>query len=43
MARTLRLLEEVEPLLRQGAGHEIDTRAPLEEVVERVIRIAEGR
>lgn len=43
VARTLRLLEEVEPLLRRGAGHEIDTRAPLEEVVERVIRIAEGR
>ena len=38
--RVLRLREEVEPLLRRGASHEIDTSAPLDEVVARVIRIA---
>ena len=42
VARTLQLLETIEPMLRRGAGHEIDTRAPLEEVVEAVLRIAEG-
>lgn len=43
VARTLELLATVEPVLRRGAGHEIDTRAPLAEVVEAVLRIAAGR
>jgi shikimate kinase len=32
-------LQTVEPLLRRGAGHEIDTSAPLDQVVERVLQI----
>lgn len=42
VARTLALLETVEPLLRRGAGHEIDTRAPIEQVVAEVLRIVDG-
>ena len=34
-------LETVEPLLRRGADHEIDTRASLDEVVETILRIVE--
>jgi dephospho-CoA kinase len=40
IARTLELLETIEPLLRAGADHEIDTSAPLDEVIEEVLRIA---
>ncbi len=36
----LDLIETVEPLLRQAAGYEIDTSAPLGEVVAAVLRIA---
>jgi shikimate kinase len=43
MARVLRLIDTVEPLLRQTAGYEIDTRAPLAEVVAAVLRIAHLR
>ena len=32
-------LETVEPLLRRGATHEIDTSAPLEEVVATILRL----
>ncbi len=39
VARVLDGIETVEPLLRQGAGHEIDTSAPLDRVVERVLEI----
>jgi hypothetical protein len=35
-------VETVEPRLRNVASHEIDTRAPLDEVVAQVIRIAEA-
>ena len=34
-------LAEVEPLLRAGATHEIDTRRPLAEVVDELVAIAE--
>lgn len=37
LARVLRHLESIEPLLRRSATHEIDTRAPLAEVVAAVI------
>jgi shikimate kinase len=40
-ARVVGLVATVEPLLRRVAGREIDTRAPLEEVVEALIRLAE--
>jgi dephospho-CoA kinase len=40
--RILHDLATVEPLLRRGATAEIDTRAPLEEVVLELERIAEG-
>jgi hypothetical protein len=33
-------LETVEPLLRRGATHEIDTRLPLDHVVAKVLEIA---
>ena len=40
VARTLALLETIEPLLRRGATHMIDTTVPLDEVVAKVLRIA---
>jgi dephospho-CoA kinase len=39
VGRVLALQETIEPLLREGATHVIDTRAPLNEVVERILRI----
>lgn len=35
--RVMEHIETVEPLLRNAANHEIDTSAPLDEVVERVL------
>ena len=40
VARTLESMETVEPRLRLVAGHEVDASAPLDEVVETVLRIA---
>ena len=40
VARVLGQVETVEPLLRRAAGHEIDTSAPLAEVVATVLRLA---
>lgn len=40
--RALLLKDEIEPLLRRGASHEIDTSAPLDQVVTEVLRVAEG-
>jgi shikimate kinase len=42
VARVLGLLETVEPLLRRSAGHEIDTSAPLDDVVATVLRLAQS-
>jgi len=42
-ARVLGLIERVEPLLRRAAGHEIDTSAPLEQVVATVLRLAQSQ
>jgi dephospho-CoA kinase len=42
VARTLQLQQTIEPLLRQGAHHEIDTSVPLTQVVDQVLRIAIG-
>lgn len=42
LARVLEHIDTVEPRLREVAGHEIDTSAPLEEVVERVLAIVQG-
>jgi shikimate kinase len=42
VARVLELVEQDEPLLRRAAGHEIDTRAPLEEVVATLLRLAQA-
>jgi shikimate kinase len=39
--RVLGLIREVEPILREGATHEIDTRAPLADVLEMVLRIVD--
>jgi shikimate kinase len=39
VARVLALQQTVEPLLRQAATHEIDTRAPLDQVVAAVLRL----
>ena len=42
VARVVELVEQVEPLLRRAAGYEIDTRAPLEEVVATFLRLAQA-
>jgi dephospho-CoA kinase len=39
VARVLSLRETVEPLLRRAAGHEIDTSAPLDDVVVSLLRL----
>jgi dephospho-CoA kinase len=39
VARTLNLQQTIEPLLRRGAGHVVDTSVPLDQVVETVLRI----
>jgi dephospho-CoA kinase len=39
VTRVLSLVESVEPLLRRAAGYEIDTDAPLEEVVATLLRL----
>lgn len=39
IARTLEMLRTVEPLLRRGAGHEIDTSMPLDQVVATLLRL----
>lgn len=39
LAATLDNIENIEPLLRNNAGHEIDTSAPLDEVVASVLRL----
>jgi len=38
LARTLQLQQTIEPLLRKTAGLEVDTRAPLEQVIGRILR-----
>jgi shikimate kinase len=40
VTRVLQLQETIEPLLRRGADHVIDTRAPLEVVVDQLIDLA---
>jgi dephospho-CoA kinase len=40
VARVLDLMETVEPLLRRAAGFEIDTSAPLEDVVAAILEVA---
>jgi hypothetical protein len=42
VARVLGLLRTIEPLLRKVAGHEIDTSAPLDQVVARLLRAVAG-
>jgi dephospho-CoA kinase len=41
VARVLSLKESVEPLLRNIAGHEIDTSVPLDDVVTAVLRLVQ--
>ncbi len=41
VARVLRLRETVEPLLRRGAGHEIDTSASLDDIVASLLRLVQ--
>lgn len=41
-ARVIDDTAQIEPLLRQGATEEIDTRGPLAEVVERLVQIADA-
>ena len=42
LALVLHHLQTVEPLLRKSAHHEIDTRAPLDQVVETVLRLVQA-
>jgi dephospho-CoA kinase len=39
VARVLSLVQTIEPLLRKNAGHEVDTSAPLGQVVETILRL----
>ena len=39
VARVLSLVEQVEPLLRRVAGHEINTNAPLDDIVAALLRL----
>lgn len=41
LARVLGHLQTVEPLLRHAAGHEVNTSAPLDQVVESVLRLVQ--
>jgi len=41
VARVLALQQTVEPLLRAGAGLEVDTSAPLDQVVSTVLRLVQ--
>ncbi|OEO28584.1 hypothetical protein VW23_003850 [Devosia insulae DS-56] len=41
--RVLQLIREVEPILRAGATHEIDTGGPLDDVLDAVLRIVTPR
>ena len=41
VARVLQLQQEIEPLLRAGAGHEIDTSIPLDQVVAEVLQLVD--
>ena len=41
LALVLQHLQTVEPLLRKGAAHEIDTSAPLDQVVESILRLVQ--
>jgi dephospho-CoA kinase len=43
LARTLELKRTIEPILRRGAGLEIDTTAPLDEVVGGILRHVQAR
>ena len=40
VARVLGLLRTIEPMLRRGAGHVVDTSVPLAQVVAKVLRLA---
>jgi shikimate kinase len=40
VARVLELRQTVEPVLRRGAGHVVDTSVPLAQVVAKVLRLA---
>jgi len=42
VAEVLHFKSTIEPLLRRGATHEVDTNTPIEEVVARVLEIAGG-
>jgi shikimate kinase len=42
VARVLGLLHTIEPLMRKVAGHEIDTSAPLDQVVANLLRVVAG-
>ena len=39
VARVLGLIQTIEPLLRRGAGHVVDTSDPLDQVVTQVLRL----
>jgi adenylate kinase family enzyme len=43
LADVLHYLKTVEPRLRRVAGHEVETTAPLDEVVATILRLAEAR
>jgi shikimate kinase len=43
VARVLALVQTIEPMLRRVAGHEVDTSAPLSQVVAKVLQLVDVR
>jgi hypothetical protein len=41
VARVLSLIQTIEPFLRKTAAHEVDTSAPLDQVVETILRLVD--
>jgi hypothetical protein len=39
VARVLDLVQTIEPLLRRGTGHVVDTSDPLDQIVTQVLRL----
>jgi hypothetical protein len=39
VARVLDLIQSIEPMLRRGAGYEVDTGGPLDQVVTQVLQL----
>ena len=43
VARVLSLIQSIEPMLRRGAGHVVDTSSPLDQVVTEILQVVGER